>query len=386
MALKPVTVSQLNDYISRVLGTDPLLGAVVVKGEIFSLKYHSTGHVYFSIMDANSKISCFLPKEYAQTLQFPLSDGQEVILTGAVNVYKKNGTYSLYVRHIEVEGEGDLAVAFEQMKAKLQKEGLFDPAHKKPIPQFPKKIGIVTSKTGAAVRDILKILQSRNHMVDVVIFPVLVQGSAAAADIASMIDYVDANFDDIDTLIVGRGGGSADDLWAFNEEIVARSIYRCRIPVISAVGHEIDFTIADFVADRRAETPTAAAQMAVPDTKELADKLEEMKDFLYVQLSNKLMYHRLYVDNLATGMKQQLERKIQENQHRMDSLKLILEENNPLKILESGYAVVSNPDGSIVRSVRELSADSRYLMQLKDGFARILVEEIGSENHGQDEI
>ena len=386
MALKPVTVSQLNDYISRVLGTDPLLGAVVVKGEIFSLKYHSTGHVYFSIMDANSKISCFLPKEYAQTLQFPLSDGQEVILTGAVNVYKKNGTYSLYVRHIEVEGEGDLAVAFEQMKAKLQKEGLFDPAHKKPIPQFPKKIGIITSKTGAAVRDILKILQSRNHMVDVVIFPVLVQGSAAAADIAGMIDYVDANFDDIDTLIVGRGGGSADDLWAFNEEIVARSIYRCRIPVISAVGHEIDFTIADFVADRRAETPTAAAQMAVPDTKELADKLEEMKDFLYVQLSNKLMYHRLYVDNLATGMKQQLERKIQENQHRMDSLKLILEENNPLKILESGYAVVSNPDGKIVRSVRELSADSRYLMQLKDGFARILVEEIGSENHGQDEI
>ncbi len=386
MALKPVTVSQLNDYISRVLGTDPLLGAVVVKGEIFSLKYHSTGHVYFSIMDANSKISCFLPKEYAQTLQFPLSDGQEVILTGAVNVYKKNGTYSLYVRHIEVEGEGDLAVAFEQMKAKLQKEGLFDPAHKKPIPQFPKKIGIVTSKTGAAVRDILKILQSRNHMVDVVIFPVLVQGSAAAADIAGMIDYVDANFDDIDTLIVGRGGGSADDLWAFNEEIVARSIYRCRIPVISAVGHEIDFTIADFVADRRAETPTAAAQMAVPDTKELADKLEEMKDFLYVQLSNKLMYHRLYVDNLATGMKQQLQRKIQENKHRMDSLKLILEENNPLKILESGYAVVSNPDGKIVRSVRELSADSRYLMQLKDGFARILVEEIGSENHGQDEI
>lgn len=386
MALKPVTVSQLNDYISRVLGTDPLLGAVVVKGEIFSLKYHSTGHVYFSIMDANSKISCFLPKEYAQTLQFPLSDGQEVILTGAVNVYKKNGTYSLYVRHIEVEGDGDLVVAFEQMKAKLQKEGLFDPAHKKPIPQFPKKIGIITSKTGAAVRDILKILQSRNHMVDVVIFPVLVQGSAAAADIAGMIDYVDANFDDIDTLIVGRGGGSADDLWAFNEEIVARSIYRCRIPVISAVGHEIDFTIADFVSDRRAETPTAAAQMAVPDTKELSDKLEEMKDFLYVQLSNKLMYHRLYVDNLATGMKQQLQRKIQENQHRMDSLKLILEENNPLKILESGYAVVSNPDGSIVRSVRELSADSRYLMQLKDGFARILVEEIGSENHGQDEI
>ena len=386
MALKPITVSQLNDYINRVLGTDPLLGAVVVKGEIFSLKYHSSGHIYFSIMDANSKVSCFLPREYAQTLQFPLSDGQEVVLTGAINVYKKNGTYSLYVRHVEIEGEGDLAIAFEQMKAKLQKEGLFDPSHKKPIPVYPKKIGIITSKTGAAVRDILKILQTRNHMVDVVIFPVLVQGDAAAGDIAHMIDYVDANFDDIDTLIVGRGGGSADDLWAFNEEIVARSIYRCSIPVISAVGHEIDFTIADFVADKRAETPTAAAQMAVPDTKELAAKLEEMKDYLYVQLSNKLMYHRLYADNLATSMKQQLQRKIQDHHYKIDSLKLILEENNPLKILESGYAVISDMERNVMRSVTDLQIDNRYLVQLKDGFAKVLVEEIGSENHGQDEI
>lgn len=386
MALKPITVSQLNDYISRVLGTDPLLGAVVVKGEIFSLKYHSSGHIYFSIMDANSKVSCFLPREYAQTLQFPLSDGQEVILTGAINVYKKNGTYSLYVRHVEIEGEGDLAIAFEAMKVKLQKEGLFDPAHKKPIPLFPKKIGIVTSKTGAAVRDILKILQSRNHMTDVIIFPVLVQGDAAAADIAGMIDYVDSHFDDIDTLIVGRGGGSADDLWAFNEEIVARSIYNCSIPIISAVGHEIDFTIADFVADRRAETPTAAAQMAVPDTKELADKLEELKEYLYVQLSNKLMYHRLYVDNQAASMKQLLHRKIQEKQHRVENLRLILEENNPLKILESGYAVISNIDGSIIRSVAELEPDHHYQMKLKDGFAKILVEEIGRDSHGEDEI
>lgn len=386
MALKPITVSQLNDYISRVLGTDPLLGAVVVKGEIFSLKYHSTGHIYFSIMDASSKISCFLPREYAETLSFPLSDGQEVILTGSINVYKKNGTYSLYVRHVEVEGEGDLAIAFEQMKEKLQKEGLFDPAHKKPIPQFPKKIGIITSKTGAAVRDLLKILQTRNHMVDVIIFPVLVQGDAAAGDIARMIDFVDSKFDDIDTLIVGRGGGSADDLWAFNEEIVARSIYRCNIPVISAVGHEIDFTIADFVADKRAETPTAAAQMAVPDTKELSVKLEEMKDYLYVQLSNKLMYHRLYADNLVSSMKQMLQNKIQDSQYKIDSLKLILEENNPLKILESGYAVVSDLDGKVMRSVADLQTDNRYLVQLKDGFAKVLVEEIGSEDHGQNEI
>ena len=382
MALKPITVSQLNEYIGRVLGTDPLLGAVVVKGEIFSLKYHSSGHVYFSIMDPNSKVSCFLPREYAQTLSFPLSDGQEVVLTGAINVYKKNGSYSLYVRNIEIEGEGDLAVAFERMKAKLQAEGLFDPAHKKPIPKFPKKVGVVTSKTGAAVRDILKILQARNHMVDVVIFPVLVQGDAAAADIASMIDYVDDHFDDIDTLIVGRGGGSADDLWAFNEEIVARSIYRCSIPVISAVGHEIDFTIADFVADKRAATPTAAAQMAVPDTKELAVKLEEMKDYLYVQLSNKLMYHRLYVDNLAVEMKQQLQNRIQKHQHHIENLKLVLEENNPLKILESGYTVVSDTEGNTMKSVSQMETGGHYLIQFKDGFAKVVAEEIGSEHHG----
>ena len=386
MALKPITVSQLNDYISRVVGTDPLLGAVVVKGEIFSLKYHSSGHVYFSIMDTASKVSCFLPREYAQTMQFPLSDGQEVILTGAINVYKKNGTYSLYVRNVEVEGAGDLAIAFEKMKAKLQKEGLFDPVRKKPIPQFPKKIGVVTSKTGAAVRDILKILQTRNHIVDVIIFPVLVQGDAAAVDIASMIDYVDSHFDDIDTLIVGRGGGSADDLWAFNEEIVARSIYRCSIPIISAVGHEIDFTIADFVADKRAETPTAAAQIAVPDTKELAAKLEEMKDYLYVQLSNKLMYHRLYVDNLAADMKRQMQQNIQKHQYNIDNLKLILEENNPLKILESGYTVVSDEAGKMMRSAKDLQPDHRYVIRFRDGFAKVVAEEIGSEYHGQDEI
>ena len=383
MALKPVTVSQLNEYIGRVLSTDPLLGAVVVKGEISGLKYHSSGHVYFSIVDAMSKINCFLGREYAQKLHYPLADGMEVTLTGGINVYKKNGSYSLYVRQVEVAGEGSLAIAFERMKAKLAAEGLFDASHKKPIPKFPKKIGVVTSKTGAAVRDILKILQTRNNLVDVVIFPVLVQGDMAAPDIARMIDFVDANFDDIDTLIVGRGGGSAEDLWAFNEEIVARSIYRCSIPVISAVGHEIDFTIADLVADKRAETPTAAAQMAVPDTRELAEKLDEMREYLYVQLSNKLMYNRLYIDNLAAGLKQQLNHRITNYDHQIQRLKLVLEENNPRKILESGYAVLSAPGGQVVSSVSQLEMDGRYRVELKDGFAEVLIEEIGCDNHGE---
>lgn len=181
MALKPVTVSQLNEYIARVVGTDPLLSAVVVKGEISNLKYHSSGHIYFSIIDIASKINCFLPKEYAETLRYQLEDGMEATLTGGVNIFKKNGTYSLYVRNIEISGEGSRALAFEQMKAKLQAEGLFDKAHKKPIPKYPDKIGIITSPTGAAVEDMLKILKSRNALVDVIIFPVLVQGDAAAA-------------------------------------------------------------------------------------------------------------------------------------------------------------------------------------------------------------
>ena len=379
MALKPVTVSQLNEYIARVIGTDPLLSAVVVKGEISGLKYHSSGHIYFSIIDTASKINCFLPKEYAQTLRYQLEDGMEATLTGGVNIFKKNGTYSLYVRNIEISGEGSLALAFEQMKAKLQAEGLFDKAHKKPIPEYPDKIGIITSPTGAAVKDILKILKTRNTLVDVVIFPVLVQGDAAAADIARMIDYVNDSFDDIDTLIVGRGGGSAEDLWAFNEECVARAVYRSRIPVISAVGHEIDFSIADMVADLRAETPTAAAQLAVSDTGELSARLSELKETLHIQLSNKLMYHRLLTDNLASEMKNALTGRFAELANTLEKYKLILEENNPNKILENGYAVLSDRSGHIISSARELSAGEQYKISLTDGFARCLITEIGSD-------
>lgn len=379
MALKPVTVSQLNEYISRVISTDPLLSAVVVKGEISGLKYHSSGHVYFSIIDAASRISCFLPKEYAEVLRFQLEDGMEVTLTGGVSVFKKNGTYSLYVRSIEISGAGDLAAAFEQLKAKLQAEGIFDKAHKKTIPEYPDRIGIITSPTGAAVEDMLKILKSRNSLIDVVIFPVLVQGDAAAADIAGMIDYVNEHFYDIDTLIVGRGGGAADDLRAFNEECVARAIYRSRIPVISAVGHEIDFSISDMAADLRAETPTAAAQLAVPDTGELSLKLLELKDALHVQLSNKLMYHRLLTDNLASEIKNALTGRFRELTDTLEKHRLILEENNPGKILENGYAVLSDRSGRIISSAEELAEGEQYNISLSDGFARCLITEIGSD-------
>ena len=377
MALKPVTVSQLNEYISRVIGTDPLLGAVVVKGEISNLKYHGSGHVYFSIIDATSKINCFLPRDYAMSLHYPLEDGMEVTLTGSVSVFKKNGTYSLYVKIVEVSGEGNLAIAFEKMKEKLSKEGLFDQSHKKPIPKYPNKIGIVTSATGAAVKDILKILKGRNHLVDVMIFPVLVQGEAASVDIAAMLDYINENFDDIDTLIVGRGGGSADDLWAFNEENVARAIYRSEIPIISAVGHEIDFTIADLVADLRAETPTAAAQLVVPDTEQMRKQMEDLKEHLYIQLSNKLMYHRLLIDNLAKEMKNCLNGQIAKLENELTQSKLLLEENNPTQILENGYSVLTDEDGKVISAISQLCEKQEYKITLQDGFAKCRITEIG---------
>lgn len=382
MALKPVTVTQLNEYIGRVIGTDPLLAAVVVKGEISNLKYHSSGHVYFSIIDSASKISCFLNKSIAQNMTYPLEEGTEVTITGQVSVFSKNGTYSLYVKHIEREGAGSLAAAFEKMKEKLFKEGLFDQKYKKPIPKFPNKIGIVTSRTGAAVKDILKILKTRNNLVDIVIFPVLVQGPAAAGDIAAMIDYVNENHQDIDTLIVGRGGGSADDLWAFNEEVVARSIFRSKIPIISAVGHEIDFTISDLVADLRAETPTAAAQIAVPDIRDLNNELGNLYENLYVHLTNKIMYNKLSLDKLADELKTNIESRIEKYSNELKQALLILEENNPVKILESGFSLVTDRENKVVDTVENFSVGDKYKITLKDGYADCVITEIGSGSNG----
>ncbi len=369
MALKPVTVSQLNEYISRVLMTDPLLGNVTVTGEISNLKYHSSGHVYFSINDENSKINCFFPASYVRNLSYELGDGLEVVINGYINVYKKGGTYTLFVRTVTVAGEGNLAMAFQLLKDRLSKEGLFDPAHKKPIPEFPHKIGIVTSRTGAAVQDILKIITSRNNLVDIIIFPVQVQGEGAAQDIADTLDMISQNdeFSDIDTLIVGRGGGSTEDLWAFNEEVLARAIYRCTIPVISAVGHEIDFSISDFVADRRAETPTAAAEMAVPDLREIRLSLEKHKTDLLSRLNAKVKTDSLMTENCMLEIRNTMERRLAEYSHKLETMKLFLEENNPSSVLKKGYGILEDMSGNVVSSVNHIKEGERYVLALKDG-------------------
>ena len=376
MALKPITVTQLNHYISRVLTTDPLLGNLTVTGEISNLKYHSSGHLYFSISDENSKINCFFPAQYARGLHYELGDGLAVIIHGYLNVYKKGGTYTLFVRSIEIAGEGNLAMAFQMLKEKLDAEGLFDPAHKKPIPRFPRRIGIVTSNTGAAVRDIIKIIESRTSLTDMIVFPVLVQGSEAAADIAATIDMINRDFDDIDTLIVGRGGGSMEDLWAFNEEIVARAIYRSRIPVISAVGHEIDFTIADFVADRRAETPTAAAEMAVPDIRELMQRAESWQNSLMADLKKKVSYADLRAEKLFAEMRHVLQGRVNAYRHELESCRLLLDENHPYRVLRKGYAVLEDAAGRNLASIRDLRDGQSYRLKLKDGSATFRVTEL----------
>lgn len=374
MALRPITVTQLNDYIARVFDSDTLLMNVAVTGEISNLKYHSSGHVYFSLNDDNSKVNCFLPSSYAKNLSYELGDGLEVTASGKVSVYRRGGYYSLFVRTIQVAGEGNLSMAFQLMKEKLEKEGLFDPAHKKPIPAFPHKIGILTSPTGAAVQDIVKIIRSKNELVDILVFPVQVQGEGAAQNIADTLKFVNENCKDMDILIVGRGGGSQEDLWAFNEEVLARAIYDSRIPVISAVGHEIDFSISDFVADMRAETPTAAADLAVPDIRELCDRLDKFSDEMLIHLKGKLSLGELKADRALRQLKSDLELLLLNRTNEIERYKLILEQNDPHRIMERGYAVIES-EGRIIRSPEELK-DGEYDIIFRSGKVRVKIENV----------
>ncbi len=374
MALRPITVTQLNDYIARVFDSDTLLMNVAVTGEISNLKYHSSGHVYFSLNDENSKVNCFLPSSYVKNLSYELGDGLEITASGKVNVYRRGGYYSLFVRSIQVAGEGNLSMAFQLMKEKLEKEGLFDLAHKRPIPAFPHKIGILTSSTGAAVKDIVKIIRSKNELVDILIFPVQVQGEGAAQNIADTLKFVNDNYDDMDTLIVGRGGGSQEDLWAFNEEVLARAIYDSRIPVISAVGHEIDFSISDFVADLRAETPTAAAEIAVPDIGELVERLNKFSDEMLIHLKNKLSLGELRTEKALNQLKSDLEMLILSRSNEIEKLKLILEQNDPHRIMERGYTVIES-EGRVIRTPEELK-DGEYDIVFRSGKVRVKIENV----------
>lgn len=396
MGLKPVSVSQLNSYIKRILQTDPILGNVSVTGELSNVKYHSTGHVYFSLKDEKSTIRCFLPSGNADNIAFRLEDGLEVNVYGYLYLYEKGGYYSINVKDIEESGEGRLMAEFRALKRKLEGEGLFDQEHKKPLPSFPSKIAVVTSATGAAVRDIIKIIKNKNDYVNVLIYPVTVQGPSAAGEIAEAIDDINRRFTDIDVIITGRGGGSIEELWAFNEEKVARSIYKSSIPVISAVGHETDFTIADFVADRRAETPTAAADMAVPDTTELRDyinnldkelsrsiririqqaenSLNLMNPELFMrQLKSRTVMAQMKCDGIYQQLNSQMDNKLTDFTKRVELAGQVINSSNPDLILARGYAIVRNSQGKIVKNASEVSIGDTIDISLAEGRARATV-------------
>ena len=396
MGLKPVSVSQLNSYIKRILQTDPILGNVSVTGELSNVKYHSTGHVYFSLKDEKSTIRCFLPSGNADNIAFRLEDGLEVNVYGYLYLYEKGGYYSINVKDIEESGEGRLMAEFRALKRKLEGEGLFDQEHKKPLPSFPSQIAVVTSATGAAVRDIIKIIKNKNDSVNVLIYPVTVQGPSAAGEIAEAIDDINRRFTDIDVIITGRGGGSIEELWAFNEEKVARSIYKSSIPVISAVGHETDFTIADFVADRRAETPTAAADMAVPDTTELRDyinnldkelsrsiriRIQQAENSLNLmnpelsmrQLKSRTVMAQMKCDGIYQQLNSQMDSKLTDFTKRVELAGQVINSSNPDLILARGYAIVRNSQGKIVKNASEVSIGDTIDISLAEGKARATV-------------
>ena len=388
MKYNAVTVTQLNKYLKDRFDEDENLGAILVKGEISNFKNHYTGHLYFTLKDENSLIKCIMFKSYAERLAFKPKDGMKVMVFGSVSVFERDGVYQIYVKSMMEDGMGDLHEQFEQLKAKLEAEGLFDESHKKPIPLYPKVVGVLTSQTGAVIRDIINVSTRRNPNVYIRLLPVPVQGPGAAEKIAEKIKVMNEK-KLADVLIIGRGGGSLEDLWPFNEEIVARAIYDSELPIISAVGHETDFTIADFVADLRAPTPSAAAELAVPDVYELKQKINNYQNRYRLALKKKnelmrlryekCMKSRVFTDPLRRirDMDVTVDSYIQRLENKMkiihkDSqsayIKLVskLDTLSPLKTLTRGYSLTEK-DNKIVKSAKELEKDDKVKLKFSDG-------------------
>lgn len=389
MAQNVLSISQLNEYIRGRMDTDPLLTQVAVRGEISNYKLYPSGHHYFTMKDESSALKCVMFKGNAIRLRFRPENGMKVIAMGKVSVFPRDGAYQLYCTAMAMDGVGDLYAAFEQLKRKLDARGLFDPAHKKPLPKYPGTIGIITSSAGAAIHDMLRILKKRYPLSNIRVLPVRVQGVEAPGEIAAAIRY--ANYWHLaDLLIVGRGGGSVEDLWAFNDEQVAYSIFESSIPVISAVGHEPDVTISDFVADLRAATPSNAAELAVPDQAALQQSLDSMTAAMVTVLNRQLRSAQQHLDVLshsqtlksADSYLQQLGKNLdilknqlisaqnqnitQKNQRYIAAVSK-LDAMSPLKVLSRGYAMVQNGRAEVVRSVKQTELGERITVRLSDG-------------------
>ncbi len=396
-----ITVTQLNTYIKAIIDENPPLNNIYVVGEISNFKHHISGHMYFTLKDNQTQIKAVMFKGSALKLRFNPEDGMNVICRGKVSVFEKSGQYQLYVEDMQPDGLGTLNLAYEQLKEKLAKEGLFDAAHKKSLPKYPHKIGVATSNTGAAIEDIKNIISRRYPLCEIVIAPTIVQGEQAADDIIKSINLLDS-IDDIDIIIIGRGGGSIEDLWAFNLENVARAVFNCKTPIISAVGHETDFTICDFVADMRAPTPSAAAELAVPDILQMTLSINSVSQSLSVSLKRKLEaeiqrfdsiayetvlskpeeYFKFYSDEITllnTDLIKTFDFIIKMNELKLGETAGRLDALSPLAILGRGYSITKDSSNRLIKSAGKLKVDDRININFKDGYAVCTVDEVNYE-------
>ncbi len=388
MKIEPITVTELNRYVKQKIGEDEYLNNVLVKGEISNFKRHYTGHLYFTLKDENSLIKCIMFKTYTSNLNFEPKDGMKIVVFGTVSVFERDGVYQIYCKAMQNDGIGDLYTKYEELKNKLQLEGLFDERYKKPIPYMPKVIGVLTSQTGAVIRDIINVSTRRNPNVYIRLLPVPVQGEGAGEKIAEAISIMnEKNLADV--LILARGGGSLEDLWPFNEEIVARAIFNSKLPVISAVGHETDFTIADFVADLRAPTPSAAAELAVQDIDLVRDNLENYNKRYKLSLKKKVELMRLryekcmqsrafkepmqkinekaiQIDMIVKNMQLKMSERLNKSKNEAATIISKLDALSPLKTLSRGYCI-TELDGKIVKTVKKLKKDDEINIKFTDG-------------------
>ena len=389
------TVAQVNTYIKNMFTQDFMLNRIYVKGAVSNCKYHSSGHIYFSLKDESGSMACVMFAGDRKGLAFPMKDGQRVIVLGRVSVYERSGSYQLYAREIIKDGVGQLYEAYEKLKMELEEMGMFAPEYKQPIPYYAKKVGVVTAPTGAAVQDIRNIALRRNPYVQLILYPAQVQGEGAADSIVRGIETLDAL--GLDVLIVGRGGGSIEDLWAFNEEKVARAIFDCNTPVISAVGHETDTTIADYVADLRAPTPSAAAELAVADIRELLERmrgyqqqfenifrhrmeeyyrrLAELKSRVQrVSPETQLLEKRMRLAELSNGLEQAMQNKLSDRKHSLNLYIERLHGLSPLLKLQQGYSYTEGPNGKAVTGIDEVTEGERLRIHVTDGVYTAVVE------------
>ena len=401
MQQQVLSITQINEYIRGRMDEDQLLNQVAVRGEISNYKMYPSGHHYFTLKDENAALKCVMFKGNALRLRFRPENGMKVIAMGRITVYPRDGAFQLYCSAMSVDGVGDLYAAFEQLKAKLAAQGLFDPSHKKPLPPYPGTIGIITSSAGAAIHDMLRILNKRYPLTKVRLLPVRVQGTEAPGEIAAAIRYAN-HYQLAELLIVGRGGGSIEDLWAFNDERVAYAIYESRIPIISAVGHEPDVTISDYVADLRAATPSNAAELAVPDQTALLQSMDSAASSMAGALSRQLRSARQRLNVLAhspamtspTGYLEQRQKELehlktrliaaqtqqlQRRRQRFVACTAKLDAMSPLKVLTRGYSIVNSDDGTILRSVRQTAPGRQLRVTLSDGSVNAVVSEIKEE-------